>query len=129
MNQARTRTDPHERFNASTLGFDLREEIESLRDEPTPTRHGHKQKTLYKHERCTVALFLMEAGGSMAEHSADGVVTVQPVAGELAMAIADEERRCKPGEIVVMAPGTKHDVRAEAECAFLLHVALVKPVE
>ena len=129
MTESRTRTDPHERFNASTLGFDIREEIDSLRNEPTPARHGHRQKTLYKHERCTVALFLMEAGGSMAEHSANGVVTVQPVTGEITMSIEGEERRCKPGDVLVMAPGTKHDVRAEQESAFLLHVALVKPGE
>lgn len=125
----RPRTPPAERFKESTPVFDLHAESAALRAEPAPPHHGHRQKTLFKDAGRTVALFVMNAGGSLPGHSAAGVVTVQVIEGEVDMRVGDQgqsdEHRLKPGQILAMRPGIRHDVRAAvAPVAFLVQVSL-----
>lgn len=124
MSDERERQAPAERFAADALVFDLRAEIAALRAEQGPARHGHRQKTLYKHAGRTVALFVMEAGAHLPEHAADGLVTVQAVEGQIDVGAAGDTRALRAGMMLVLAPGVRHDVRATAGAAFLLHVAL-----
>lgn len=122
MTESRTRQAPAERFDAPMLSFDLASELRTLRAEPTPTRGGHRQKTLCKHGGFTVALFDLEPGGALSDHSTKGAVSIQGVEGELVVSADGQERRVGPGALVVFAPGVTHAVRAEHAAAFLLHV-------
>ena len=125
MTDDRSRTAPSERFAAEHLAFDLHAEAAALEAEPTPKQHGHRQKTLFKSSGRTVALFVLDAGAGLAEHSAAGIVTVQVIEGGLDIKAGGAEYHLHPGMVLVMAPGVRHDVRAEGERAvFLLQVSL-----
>ncbi|HZW09323.1 MAG TPA: cupin domain-containing protein [Phycisphaerales bacterium] len=124
MTGDRPRTPPAERFDVGSLVLDLAAEVASLRAEPGGARHGHRQKTLYKHGGRTLALFVMEAGAVLPEHAAAGTVSVQPIEGEILMRVAGAESRLAPGHVMVMPPRVRHDVRAETPAAFLLQVSL-----
>lgn len=125
MTDDRLRTPPVERFATDHATFDLRAEAAALEAEHAgPPKHGHRQKTLYKHGGRTLALFVLEAGAALAEHAANGTVTVQAIEGEVEMSVAGRSHRLAPGNLLVMAPGVRHDVRAESRAVFLLQVSL-----
>lgn len=124
MTENRTRQAPAERFDSPMLSFDLAAELRALRAESTPARSGHRQKALCKHGGFTVALFDLEPGGALSDHSTKGAVSIQGVEGELVVSAAGQERRVAPGTLVVFAPGVTHAVHAESSAAFLLHVGL-----
>jgi len=46
MTDQRPREAPAKRFGVPCLAFDLREGARAIRAESTPTRAGHRQKTL-----------------------------------------------------------------------------------
>lgn len=124
MSDERLRTPPVQRFATDHLVFDLYAEAAALEAEQAPNRHGHRQKTLYKCPGRTVALFVLNPGAALPEHSAAGAVTVQAIEGEVEVAAAGESHRLPPGRLLVMAPGVRHDVRAASRAVFLLQVSL-----
>ena len=128
MSDERSRAAPSERFAAEHLALDLHAEAAALEAEPTPKKHGHRQKTLFKNSGRTVALFILDAGASLAEHATSGIVTVQAIEGELEVTAGGTEGtgyHLRPGMLLVMAPGVRHDVRAASRAVFLLQVSLV----
>lgn len=128
MSDEHVRQPPAQRFAEESVVFDLPSEIAALRAEPAGGKHGHRQKTLYKHAGRTIALFLFDAGATLAEHSTAGMVSVEPIEGELALNVAGEERRLRPGNVLVMSPGVRHDVRAVSASVFLLQVSLAPAI-
>lgn len=124
MSDDRARVAPSERFAVDHLVFDLAAEVAALESEATPKQHGHRQKTLFKSAGRTVALFVLDAGAGLAEHAASGVVTVQAIEGDLNVTASGTKHRLRSGMLLVMAPGVRHDVRAEARAVFLLQVSL-----
>ncbi len=120
----RLRERPGERFAAGEHAFDLRAEVESLKAEHAPASGGHRQKTLYKHGGATIALFLFEAGGGLAEHKAAGTVTINVLDGRLVLKTADDEYTLTAGHVLIFAPGVRHTVIAKEQTAMLLQVHL-----
>jgi len=124
MSEERLRKPPAERFDSPSLTFDMSRALAELRDEGGSEINGHRQKTLYKHAGRTIALFAMAPGGELAEHSADGTVSIEPVEGELTVAVNGREETLRRGGLGVMQPRTRHAVRSSGESAFLLQVSL-----
>lgn len=124
MSTDRERQPPAERFAVESMTLDLHAEVAALRAESGPNTHGHRQKSVFKHGGRTVALFVMDAGASLPEHSASGTVTVQPIEGEFVAAVEGKEQRLIPGQVLVMPPRVRHSVRAITASAFLLQVSL-----
>ncbi|MGE4198025.1 MAG: hypothetical protein AB7G11_12980 [Phycisphaerales bacterium] len=130
MSDDRARVAPSERFAVDHLVFDLAAEVAALESE-APKQHGHRQKTLFKSAGRTVALFVLDAGAGLAEHAASGVVTVQAFEGELDVmagttaAAGGTDYHLRPGMLLTMAPGVRHDVRAQTRAVFLLQVSIV----
>lgn len=128
MSTDRERQPPSERFAVESMTLDLQAEAASLRAESTPSKHGHRQKSLFKNGGRTVALFVMEAGASLPEHAAAGTVTVQPIEGEFEVVVEGKEQRLVPGQVLVMPPRVRHSVEAITASAFLLQVSLESAV-
>jgi quercetin dioxygenase-like cupin family protein len=120
----RLRQHPEERFRAPTHQIDLNAIAEALLAEPLPAQRNHRQETLYRHPPVTVALFLFEAGAQLPPHLAEGVVSVHVLEGRIRMAVEGKEHEIPAGQILVMAPGVKHDVRAVEKTRMLLTVCL-----
>ena len=123
--EGRLREAPAKRFDFDRLVFDMHAELAALRTETAPNFHGHRQKALFKHSDRTVALFAFDPGGALSEHSANGTVTIEVLEGELLASVGGDELALRPGQLMVIAPGTKHAVTAKAAAGFLLQVSLV----
>lgn len=124
MTDDRLRTAPAERFAAHYLVFDLKREAAALETKHTTNKHGHQQKTLYKHASHSVALFVLDAGATLPEHAAAGTVTVQAIEGDLELTVINQPNQLTPGMTLVMVPGVRHSVRSDTRAVFLLQVSL-----
>ena len=124
MSDERLREAPAQRFDASHLSFDLRAELADLLSEPTEAKHGHRQKTLFKYHARTIALFALDAGAELREHSTSGTITIEPIEGDLIVTVEGDERPLRAGQLLVLAPDTPHAVRAVTTAAFVLQISL-----
>lgn len=118
----RLRPPPAERFKGPSHLFDLDEVAAGLRSEDHPSRHGHRQMTLFQRDHITHVAFAFDADGHLAEHSAPGLVTIHVHAGRLQVTAAGEKHDMGPGEVLVLAPNVPHDVRASEESVMMLTV-------
>ena len=123
-NPNRLRPAPVERFAATEHEFDLKQAALELATEQSVTTRGHRQKTLYRHDRVTIALFLFEAGSSLPTHTAAGTVTINVLEGRLSVSTADEQHDLSAGRLLVLASGVPHDVVALERTTMLLQVHL-----
>ena len=111
-------------LSGDVMVFDLGEERERTADETTVQRHGRAARTLLKSGPLRVTLVVLGAGGELAEHSADGPITVQPLDGAIHFDVAGEVHELKPGQVLSAGAGVRHSVRSEHGGAFLLTVGL-----
>ena len=118
----RLRPHPQDRFRPAQHLVDLEQAATDLAAEGD-LAHGHRQKVLYRHGPLTIALFLFEAGAGLAQHKADGVVTIHTIQGRLHVIAEGEEHDLPVGRLLVLAPGVAHDVRAETPSRVLLTVS------
>lgn len=72
----------------------------------------------------TQVLFSFEAGGSLDQHSAPGLVTIHVLEGRLRVEACGTDRELRTGELIILDPDVPHDVRAAEEAAMLLTVHL-----
>lgn len=121
---SRLRRAPAERFEGASHHFDLGAVAARLRNEDHPARHGHRQMTLFQRGHLTHVVFVFDRDGHLAEHSAPGLVTIHTHAGLLAVTAEGEVHELGAGQMLVLAPGIKHDVRAREDSVMLLTVHL-----
>ena len=114
-----------ERLDGSAIHLDLDAEFEKLATENDKTVAGHRQITLFKGYKSTVAVFAFESGGGMREHSAPGVVTVQVLRGLIEINVAGETHQLRSNNVLVIPPGARHDVKALEQSQMLLTVSLM----
>ncbi len=123
----RLRTHPDSRFAQEQQVFDLRAVAQALADESLPTKTGHRQKTLYKHGRVTIALFRFDRGSGLPDHAAKGVVTINVLDGKLRVTAAGHTHELPAGRVLILASNVTHDVYAEDSSTVLLQVHLDEP--
>lgn len=125
MNEpGRERRGPAERFAGSEHLFNLAVSAEALRSEQQEPRRGHRQITLIHEGGLSVVLFDFEPGGRLSNHSADGLVIIQAIAGMLDVVTSEAAYEVPDGSLLVLAPGVVHDVHARRASQMLLTVHL-----
>ena len=110
---------PPERMDGPFLEFELRAQIELLRNEDS-YRRGRNSKTLAKYPDFRVVLTVMRAGNHMPEHTAAGRISVQTVSGHLRMHVGEKLLDLPTGRLLVLDRAIPHDVQAIEDSAFLL---------
>jgi len=111
-----------DRFAGPAHQFDLDEVARELRSEEHPARNGHRQMTIFQRDHITHVVFAFEAGGRLPEHSAPGLVTIHAHQGRIEVAADGRDHDLGPGQVLVLAPNVKHDVRAREPSVMLLTV-------
>lgn len=107
----------------------IQEGIRRLKEAPAWSQPGGRSsETLVKYEDFRVVLVAMKAGTRLADHHADGPVSVQVIQGRIGIHLANGETvDLRDGDIVALERALKHDVEALEESAFLLTIAWSKP--
>lgn len=117
---------------APALRTSLGEEAFRLVSHDALQRTGRTARTLVKDGPLRVTLIALAAGGEIAEHHADGPVTVQVLRGTLRMAVqAEGDAGAEPavwlleeGDLLSLEAGVRHAVATLGGGVFLLTVAV-----
>jgi quercetin dioxygenase-like cupin family protein len=112
MSPDRLRPHPQDRFTAPVQLIDLARASAELLAEPHPAVEGHRQIALFRHGPVTLVLFVLEPGAVLKEHKAEGVVTIHAASGRLVIVAEEEAYDLAAGQILTLAPGVAHTVRA-----------------
>jgi quercetin dioxygenase-like cupin family protein len=118
----RLRQHPKERLAAPVQHIDLASVASDLRAEPHAPVSGHRQIAVVREGPVTVIFFLFDAGGHLKEHRTEGEVTIHVLAGRLEIGVDDERHELTAGQLLALAPGVAHSVRALTESQMLLTV-------
>lgn len=89
-------------------------------------KHGRAARTLLKDGPLRVTLVVLGPGGELAEHSADGPITVQPIDGPIVFTTGSASHEVWPGDVLSAGAGVPHSVTSRGGAAFLLTVALAE---
>lgn len=109
------------------MTFRLSEERSHATSDRTVEKHGRAARTLLKDGPLRVTLVVLGAGGELAEHSAAGPITLQPIDGTVVFRAGDTAHEVGPGEVLSAGAGVSHSVSSREGAAFLLTVALPAP--
>ncbi len=116
------RRPPSARFAGAEHLFGLGRMAEVLRDETNPVRDGHRQMTIFHKGPLTIVFFDFEAGGALADHSADAQVMIMALSGLLVVSTPSDSHHLAAPSLLVLDPGVRHDVHAPVDSQVLLVV-------
>ncbi len=123
----RLRTHPKDRLNDAVQRISLTEAAARLRAEPHEAVAGHRQVALVRHGPVSLILFAFDRDGVLKEHSTDGEVTIHVLGGQLSVTTTGGEVLLGRGELLSLAPGQAHSVRALESSEMLLTVCRAAP--
>lgn len=118
----RPRIHPHERFSSTTQLVRIDEAAVQLRAEVHAARNGHKQIALARNGPLSILLFVFERDGLLKAHRADGEVIIQVMSGELEVTLDAGPQIVSRGELLTIAAGATHSVRANEASEMLLTI-------
>lgn len=107
-------------LSGAVLVFDLGSERGHAADPDLLARSGRNARTLLKSGSMRATLVVLAPGGEIAEHEADGPITVQPLQGRLRFTALGRDHDIGPGELLSAEPGVRHAVASEDGATFLL---------
>lgn len=119
--------EPHARphtgsMSAPFLEFDLPAEIHRLQAETTWST-GHNARTLVKYDDLRVVLIALRADARMAEHKTEGRISIYLLSGHVQVKAAGRTFSLRPGGLLALDRGLRHDVQAMADSELLLTIA------
>lgn len=120
----RVRPAPVARFEGDSHEFHLGASSAALRAEAHEAKGGHRQVTLFHRPPVTYVLFAFESGGALPEHSANGVVTIHVLEGRMGVRADRKDHELGAGQLLILDPNVRHDVRALEASTMLLTVHL-----
>jgi quercetin dioxygenase-like cupin family protein len=110
-------------LSGDILVFEIDEERERAADADLISRSGRNARTLLKMGPLRVTLVVLGPGGELAEHEAQGPITVHVVQGRIRFMAEGEQHDLGPGQLLAAGPGVRHSVTSEEGAAFLLTVS------
>lgn len=127
----RLRPHPVERFAPTERKLDLEDCFDDLLEEPHEAVDGHRQITIARHDSLTLIVFYFQEGSRIPEHVVDGAVTIHVLDGELEVETAEEVHHLEDDQLLILAAGVQHDMRALEDTRMLLtvHLDRAQPIE
>jgi quercetin dioxygenase-like cupin family protein len=84
--------------------------------------HRRQSETIAREAGVSLVIMAMEGGDVLKEHSADGVVTIHLLDGHATVTTGGQPLDLRPGQLVLMQPSVRHDLRAEEQSVVLLTI-------
>ena len=109
-------------LSGPVLLFDLAAERAHAADPAVLERNGRNARTLVKDGPLRVTLVSLGVRGELAEHHADGPITIQVIDGSIRFTADGHEHDLRPGSLLAAGPGVRHRVTSETGGSFVLTV-------
>lgn len=85
--------------------------------------HGRRTENIARTDGVSVLMIAMEAGDALEEHSAPGAVTVHILRGHASLSAGAEQYELRPGQLLVIPPAVRHNLRALEQSVALLTIS------
>ena len=121
FNEATTKRPQGDRtLDAKLVNIDLNSFIEQVRKEERWGDSDRNAITVFKTDGMRIVLIALHKGAEMARHTANGLISVQVLEGEMKFNTDEQSVELGKGQILALHKGIPHSVLAKEETIFLL---------
>lgn len=107
-------------MDAPLVSINLSEFIKTIKSEPTWENKDRNAMTIYKTDGLRMVLIALHEDAILAKHTADGILSLQVLEGEINFSAEDRSVIVKEGQMIALHKGLPHSVVAIKESVFLL---------
>jgi quercetin dioxygenase-like cupin family protein len=111
-------------LSGDAMVFDLAQEIETARAAHSPAQTCRTGRTLLKDGPLRITLIIMQAGGEIPEHSAEGPIAIHVLTGSIRVDVAGQHHPLGTGQILAAQAGIRHAIAADQDAVILLTVVM-----
>lgn len=110
-------------MDAPLVSMDVPDFIKQIKNEPAWAKNDRNAMTIYKTNGMRIVLIALHEDKVIARHTANGVISVQVLDGEINFITDHQSVVLKPGQMIALHKGEPHSVAAIKESVFLLTLA------
>lgn len=114
-------------LNAPLVHMDLNEFAKTIKNEKTWKEKDRNAMTIYKTDGMRMVLIALHKGAILERHTANGIISVQVLDGEINFSTDDQTVNLKEGQAIALHKMIYHEVTAVKESVFLLTLNTFKP--
>jgi quercetin dioxygenase-like cupin family protein len=114
-------------LSGPTLLVNLQEKGRAILEEARLASVGRAAETLAKEGSLRLTIIGFTAGSALADHRANGPVSIEVLEGQIAVTTADGTTNVTKGEALVIEADVRHSVVARTDSVVLLSIALNSP--
>lgn len=107
-------------LDAPMVTIDLPSFMEQIKREPSWKDSDRNAITVFKTDGLRIVLIALHAGAEMIRHTADGIISVQVLEGQITFRTEQESVELHKGQMLALHAGIPHSVLAREESVFLL---------
>lgn len=107
-------------LDASMVTIDLVAFAEQIKNEPSWKDSDRNAITVYKTNGLRIVLIALHAGAEMPKHTADGIISLQVLEGQIKFTTDQESVELGKGQMLALHERIPHSVMALQETVFLL---------
>ena len=107
-------------LDASLVTIDLNHFIKQIRDEKAWKESDRNAITVFKTNGMRIVLIALHKNAEMAKHTADGMISVQVLEGQMLFTTNEQSVELGKGEMLALHENVPHSVLAKEETVFLL---------
>lgn len=107
-------------IDAPLVSINIPEFIKQLKAEVTWQTSDRNAITVFKTNGLRIVLIALHEEAILQKHSAEGIISVQVLEGEINFSTDKESLILKEGEMIALHQGLNHSVKAIKESVFLL---------
>ena len=110
--------------NAPMVTLDLQQSLAMIKKEDSWNSGPRNAMTLFKSDQLRIVLIALHGGGELPTHTADGMISVQVLEGQVLFSTHFEKVNLSVGQMVTLHKKIPHSVLAIEESALLLTLAI-----
>ena len=107
-------------LDASQVTIDLNHFTKQIRDEKAWKDSDRNAITVFKTNGMRIVLIALHKDAEMAKHTADGMISVQVLEGQMLFTTKEQSVELRKGEMLALHENVPHSVLAKEETVFLL---------
>ena len=107
-------------MDAALVTIDLRSFIRQIKEEKAWNDSDRNAITVFKTDGMRIVLIALHKDAEMKEHTADGIISVQVLEGQIQFTTSEQSVELSKGQMLALHKGLPHRVLAKEETIFLL---------
>lgn len=112
-------------IDAPVVAIDLPAYIKQIREEEAWKKYDRNSITVFKSADLRIVLGGLHSGAEMIPHTAEGMMSIQVLEGELNINTDYSDTRLQTGHVLAIHKGTTYSVKAANESIYLLTMSQV----